>query len=877
MKGSEIRKEFLGFFRKKDHTIVRSSPLIPVKDPSLLFTNAGMVQFKSIFLGIESRPYKRAVSCQKCMRAGGKHSDLESVGHTARHHTFFEMLGNFSFGDYFKREAIMFAWEFLTDVLRLPRERLWVSVYEEDNEAERLWIEETGIPSTRIVRLGAKDNFWQMGDTGPCGPCSEIIIDQGEDLGCGKPNCSPGCDCDRFLELWNLVFMQYNRESNGRLTPLPHPSIDTGMGLERITAVIQGKKNNFDSDIFENIIMGISSITGTQYHSSSEKDVSIRVIADHIRAIVFLMSEGLMPSNEGRGYVLRRIIRRASRHAMLLGMEKPVLSDLVDIVINDFKEIYPEVKDNPERVKRFLSLEEERFIKTLEQGTKILDGIISGLKTSGMKTVPGEEIFRLYDTYGFPLDLARDIALDAGMVIDEDGFHKEMEHQRHSGRRSWRGEEEGIPDLYREIINDIKEVIFTGYERMDDRGKVITIIKDGKSVDILREGEEAIVIFDRTPFYGESGGQVGDKGVITGAGLRGRVKDTKRPLPQLIFHYIKMDEGILRRGDEVELFVDEDKRRATMRNHTATHLLHSALRNVLGAHIRQAGSLVEPERLRFDFTHPYALNNDEKKEIELMINNWIVSNKRVIKKETSLDEALKEGTIALFDEKYGEKVRVVSVEGISKELCGGTHVDFTGDIGLFVIVSEESVASGIRRIEALTGINTFYYLRGLYEEILSIKRLLNTDKPYERLQKVFEEQKNMEKEIETLRLRNLSMEASKALENVKELNGIKVLSLRLDGLREKDLRILGDNIRERIKSGVIVLASVNDGQASLLTMVTRDLTRRFSAGDILREISAIAGGRGGGKADMAMGGTKDISRIDTALESVYKIIKNKIS
>ncbi len=877
MKGSEIRREFLEYFRKREHTIVKSSSLIPVRDPSLLFTNAGMVQFKSIFLGLESRPYKRAVSCQKCMRAGGKHSDLESVGHTARHHTFFEMLGNFSFGDYFKREAIRFAWEFLTDVLKLPRERLWVSVYEEDDEAERLWMEESGIPSTKIVRLGAKDNFWQMGDTGPCGPCSEIIIDQGEELGCEKPDCSPGCDCDRFLELWNLVFMQYNRESDGRLTSLPHPSIDTGMGLERITAVIQGKKNNFDSDIFENIIRGISSITGIEYHSSPEKDISIRVISDHIRAIVFLMSEGLMPSNEGRGYVLRRIIRRASRHAMLLGVEKPVLSELVDIIVDDFKDIYPEVKDDPVRVKKFLRLEEERFIKTLEQGTKILDSVISRLRESGAKTIPGEEIFRLYDTYGFPLDLARDIAMDAGMIIDEDGFLKEMELQRQMGRRSWRGEEERIPDLYRDIIKNIGEIVFTGYERMDDRGRVLAIIKNDELDNVLKEGEEGIVIFDRTPFYGESGGQVGDRGVVTGAGLRGIVKDTKRPLPQLILHYIKMDEGVLRIGDEVELCVDEDKRRATMRNHTATHLLHSALRNVLGDHVRQAGSLVEPERLRFDFTHPYALDDDEKKEIELMINNWIVSNKRVIKKETSLDEALKEGAIALFDEKYGEKVRVVSIDGISKELCGGTHVDFTGDIGMFVMISEESVASGIRRIEALTGINTLHYLRGLYEEILSIKRLLNTDKPYERLQKILEEQKNMQKEIETLRTRNLSIEASKALEKVKELNGIKVLSLRLDGLKEKDLRILGDNIKERIKSGIIVLASVNNGQASLLTMVTRDLTGRLSAGDILREISKIAGGRGGGKPDIAMGGTKDISRIDTALESVYKIIKNKIS
>lgn len=877
MKGYELRREFLEFFRKKDHTIVKSSPLIPVRDPSLLFTNAGMVQFKSIFLGHESRPYKRAASCQKCMRAGGKHSDLESVGHTARHHTFFEMLGNFSFGDYFKRDAIRFAWEFLTDLLHLPRERLWVSVYEEDDESMALWINEIGISSMRVVKLGAKDNFWQMGDTGPCGPCSEIIIDQGEETGCKRPDCSVGCDCDRFLELWNLVFMQYNREPDGKLTPLPHPSIDTGMGLERITAVMQGKNNNFDSDIFENIINAISSITGIDYHSSPEKDVSIRVISDHMRAVVFLMTEGLMPSNEGRGYVLRRIIRRTSRHAMLLGMDKTILSDLVDVVIDDFKDIYPEVKDNPARVKKLLKLEEERFIKTLEQGTEILDGIISRLKSSSIKTIPGEEIFRLYDTYGFPVDLARDIALDSGMVIDEEGFQREMDMQRQRARRSWIGGEERIPEIYRDIINKTGNIEFTGYERLSDRGKVLAIIKGDKLVDVLREGEEGMVIFNITPFYGESGGQVGDTGLVLGAGLRGEVVDTKRPFLQLIVHYVRLNEGILGKGDEVDLYVDEQKRRATMRNHTATHLLHSTLRSVLGDHVRQAGSLVEPERLRFDFTHPVALDNEEKEEIETLINSWIVSNKSVIKKETSFDDAIKEGAIALFDERYGEIVRVVSIDGISKELCGGTHVDFTGDIGSFIIVSEESVASGIRRIEALTGMNSLRYLRELHDELSSIQRLLNADKPYERLKRLLEEQKNMEKEIELMRTKIFSIEASRIVEKVKDLGGVKVVSLRLDGLRDKDLRLLGDSIREKMGSGIIFIASVNNGHASFLTMVTKDLTKRFSAGDILKEISAITGGRGGGRPDIAMGGTKDISRIDTALESVYKIVKNKIS
>lgn len=871
MKGREIRKFFLDFFQGKAHKIIKSSPLIPAGDPTLLFTNAGMVQFKDVFLGNETRPYKRAASCQKCMRAGGKHSDLEQVGHTARHHTFFEMLGNFSFGDYFKREAISFAWELLVEGFRLPRERLWASVYEEDDEAARLWLELTEIPESRIVRLGAKDNFWQMGDTGPCGPCSEIIIDQGPDVGCGKPDCRVGCDCDRYLELWNLVFMQYNRDASGKLTPLPKPSIDTGMGLERITAVLQGKYNNFDTDLFENIISAISSLTGTPYHSTPETDASIRVIADHIRAIVFLMAEGLIPSNEGRGYVLRRIIRRASRHVHLLGKEEPILYKLVESVIEGFGDTYPELKTAPERTKKFLKLEEERFIKTLDQGTRLLDELIGKCKSQGLDTIPGEELFRLYDTYGFPVDLARDMALDAGLKLDEEGFQKEMASQRERARQSWTEEELAVPTVYKEI----PPTEFIGYEHLSAQAEVLRIIKDGLSVDTLKEGEEGILFLNRTPFYGESGGQVGDRGMLSGDSGIAEVIDTKKPLRNLIAHHVKIKEGSISTGETVKAEVNSLLRSATMRNHTATHLLHRALRDILGEHVRQAGSLVSPERLRFDFTHPAQLEDEEISEIEELINNWILENIPVKVTITSLDEAIKQGAIALFDEKYGETVRLVEVSGVSKELCGGTHVRSTGDIGSFVIVSEGSVASGIRRIEAHTGMNAFETLRSSMRKLRDISRLLGSPEPLEKLNSLLEKQKELEREIEILKQKLLSVESSSLIEKVKNIDGIKVLSARLDGLEPRDLRLLGDELRERIKSGIIILGSVLNGQASLITMVTKDLQKRFHAGEILKEIAELAGGRGGGKADTAQGGTKEIERLDRVLELAYDVIKKK--
>lgn len=873
MKGSDIRTTFLDFFREKGHEIVKSSALIPKGDPTLLFTNAGMVQFKSVFLGEETRPYTRAASCQKCMRAGGKHSDIENVGHTARHHTFFEMLGNFSFGDYFKKDAILLAWELLTDRFRLPREKLWVTVFENDDDAERLWAEVTGIPGNRIVRLGAKDNFWQMGDTGPCGPCSEIIIDQGEGVGCGRPDCSVGCDCDRFLEIWNLVFMQFNRDEKGVLTPLPKPSIDTGMGLERIAAVLQGKLNNFDIDIFAPIMSVITQHTGVGYGDNAATDTSMRVIADHIRSITFLLSEGLMPSNEGRGYVLRRIIRRASRHARLLGVHRPVLYRLIDSVSEAMGDAYPDLSLEAERSSKILMVEEERFERTLDQGMRIMDDLVSSIRTSGLEVIPGSEIFKLYDTYGFPLDLARDIASDNGLSIDEKGFLKAMEIQKERARASWVGEEEAVASIYRELLSEIGETEFIGYDTLEAGAVIKAIIAEGKVIQEAREGSEVEVFLDRTPFYGESGGQVGDTGEMTGKGFSADVIDTKKPLEGLHSHITRIKRGVLRVWDKVECRVDGGKRRATMRNHTATHILHEVLRSVLGDHVKQAGSLVSPERLRFDFTHFSAVGDAERAEIETRVIDKILENLPVITTVMDIRTAIESGATALFGEKYGESVRVVSVPGFSSELCGGTHCRATGEIGPFVIVSEGSVASGIRRIEALTGKEAFGYLKKRDEELRTIQDLLRTDRPYERITRLLSDTKALEKELEAFKSKKAAKDSSAILERAREVEGITVLAGRINGLEQKDLRIYADNLRDRMGSGILCIASEKNGQASILTMVTKDLTGRFNAGDLLRQVAALAGGRGGGKADMAQGGTSDIEKLDSALESVYDIVK----
>jgi alanyl-tRNA synthetase len=864
MKSPEIRTAFLEYFKSTGHKIFQSSPLIPWNDPTLLFVNAGMVRFKTIFLGEEKSPYKRAVSCQKCMRAGGKHSDLENVGHTARHHTFFEMLGNFSFGDYFKKDAILFSWKLLTEWFKLPEEKLYVSVYEKDDEAAKLWSELIGLPDERIARLGAKDNFWQMGDTGPCGPCSEIIIDQGRDIGCGKPDCAVGCECDRFLELWNLVFMQFNRDKNGELTPLPEPSIDTGMGIERISATLQGKTSNFDSDLFEPVIKDISSLSNVKYGSLHETDVSIRVIADHIRATIFLLSEGLVPSNEGRGYVLRRLIRRASRHARLLTMHGPCLYKLIDSVINVMGDIYPEIADERKRTEKLLKIEEEQYMKIDEQGLTAEE--ISKLKKKGENVFPGEVAFRLYDSRGVHPDSIRDMVMDAGLKFDEEGFQREMELQRERSGKSF---------VKTEVVlmPAIGKTDFVGYETIKVNATVIELYKDSKYSETLSKGEEGDLILDRTSFYGESGGQVGDTGIIESEHSSLKVLDTKKPSPDIIVHRVKVDKGTITKGDKVTCVVDRNRRRAIMRNHTATHLLHKALRIVLGDHVKQSGSVVSPDRLRFDFTHFDAMQYDEIKRVEDLINEKILENIPVRTDIMKIDEATKTGAVALFDEKYGETVRVVSVDDFSKELCGGIHCKATGEIGPCVILSVGSVASGIRRIEAMTGKSAFDYLKHKETELDSMKGLLKSERPVEKLEKLLNDIKSMEKEIQKLKTGSTKDTISEALKEAHEFDGVKVVKIRQDGLNPNELRLLADNIRDRLKSGVIVVSSVIDSQAAIVCMVTKDLKDRYNAGEIVKNISRIAGGKGGGKPEMAQGGTKDIEKLDNALETLYDIIK----
>jgi len=876
MHSTDIRNTFLEFFQKKGHTIVSSSPLIPWNDPSLLFVNAGMVQFKQIFLGQEKSTFSRAASCQKCMRAGGKHSDLENVGHTARHHTFFEMLGNFSFGDYFKKDAILLSWELFIDCFKLPGEKLYVSVFEEDNEAAKLWNDLTGISDDRIVRLGAKDNFWQMADTGPCGPCSEIIYDQGDNVGCGTPSCAVGCECDRFLELWNLVFMQFDRDLNGTLTPLPKPSIDTGMGLERISAVLQGKTNNFDTDLFAPIINAIASLAGKEYGFSPDVDTSVRVIADHLRSIVFMISEGLVPSNEGRGYVLRRIIRRASRHAKLLNVEDPCLHKLTESVIDKMGVGYPEIMKERERINKLLLIEEERFNKTIDAGMDILDNLIGDLKASNLKIIPGKVIFRLYDTFGFPLDFARDIAMDAGFTIDEEAFEREMELQR---ERSKVTVLKPASVLHGHIVDSIElgKTTFIGYATLQNESSVTELISRSKKVESLREGEKGDIILKSTPFYAESGGQVGDTGTMKSVNADIDVLDTRKINNDIIIHHVKINRGVISKGDHVICHVDDSSRRAIMRNHTATHLLHKALRIVLGDHVKQSGSVVDSERLRFDFTHYNAMTDDEIRKTEDIMNAKILENLPVVIETTGIDEAVKSGAVALFDEKYGETVRVVSVGDFSKELCGGTHCESTGQIGLCIITSEGSVASGIRRIEAVTGKKALDYVREHLSELNEIKNTLKTDRPRARIEKLLEDTKAIEKEIQNLRTGSSKNAISDALERAFELDGIKVVSLRQDGLNSNELRLLADNVRDRIKSGVIIVTSVIDGQASIVCMVTKDLKDTYHAGHIVKGISSIAGGKGGGKAEMAQGGTKDLNKLNNALGALPDILKKTVS
>ena len=870
--GNEIRRSFLDYFASKGHQVVKSSSLVPHDDPTLLFTNAGMVQFKKVFLQQEKRPYRRATSVQKCLRAGGKHNDLENVGYTARHHTFFEMLGNFSFGDYFKREAIEMAWEYLTQVLRLPVERLWVSVHREDDEASRLWEELAGLPPSRIVPLGDEDNFWAMGDTGPCGPCSEIIIDQGEEVGCGRPTCGVGCNCDRFLELWNLVFMQYNREADGTMTPLPSPSIDTGMGLERITAVLQGVKSNYDTDLFRGIISRIEEISGVRYGENSKADISIRVIADHSRAVAFLVADGVLPSNEGRGYVLRRIIRRAARHSRTLGVEGGILVPVISKVIEGMGEVYPELLEARKVIEEVSRREEERFASTLDYGLRLLTEEMEELKERGERVISGEVIFRLYDTYGFPVDLTEEVAREEGFSLDMEGFHREMEKQRRRGKESWRGGEEVTPH-YQRMAEEGITTTFVGYERLQEKGKVLALLRDGERVKGAGEGEEVELITDITPFYAEAGGQVADEGAIRTPGGELKVTDVRRPLPSLIVHRGKVLKGEIREGEEALLVVDEPRRMATARNHTATHILHAVLREVLGEHVRQAGSLVAPSRLRFDFTHFSPIPKEVLQEIEEEVNRRIWRDDEVRTEVTALEEALKRGAIALFGEKYGEEVRVVAIGDYSMELCGGTHVRRTGEIGLFKIVTEGGVAAGVRRIEALTAEETLRYIRREEELIEELGSLLRST-PQELLRKasrVLEERRQLEKELEGLR-RKLLGAPSGLTPTEREIGGVKVATLRAEEMDVKALRELGDGIKSRMGSGIVLLGSKSGEKATCILMVTRDLSSQYPANELLKELLSLTGGRGGGQPTMAQAGMK-ASELQKAFEAIFDVVR----
>ena len=874
--GSEIRRAFLKFFEEHGHTLVPSSGLIPKDDPTLLFTNSGMVQFKNCFLGLEDRGYTRAASSQKSVRAGGKHNDLENVGFTARHHTFFEMLGNFSFGDYFKKESISWGWEFLTEKMGLPKEKLWITIYQEDDEAFEIWNKIMGVPADRIVRMGMDSNFWMMGETGPCGPCSEILYDQGPGVGCGRPECSVECNCDRHLELWNHVFTQFDRDKDGHFHPLPKPNIDTGMGLERLAAVIQGVSSNYDSDLFTPIIRFVSKISGKAYGTSEDSDVSMRVIADHSRAVTFLIGDGCLPSNEGRGYVLRRILRRAARHGKLLGLDKPFLNEVVSVVVETMKDAYPDLSDKESFIRKVIVNEEQRFIETLDSGLKILSEEVATLKKSGQPIVPGEVVFKLYDTFGFPVDLTADIVKKDRLTLDMEGFEKAMEAQREKARESWKGSgEQAIADSYKKLAVRGVSTEFIGFHGVTEATSCITaILKKDETVDALAEGENAEIFVEETPFYGEKGGQVGDTGVIEGEGFRFEVWDTQWPLDNLITHIGKLKKGDIKVGDRASMKVDRAIRRATEAHHSGTHVLNAALKKTLGDHIKQSGSLVNPERLRFDFTHFSRIDEAEMDKIEIIANQIIRENAAVETRLLPKEEAMKTGAAAVFDEKYGEVVRLVKMGDFSMELCGGTHVERTGDIGALKVISESSVAAGVRRIEAVTGEEALKYFKKVETELKKSAALLkaNPMELSERIEKIQKHQKELEKEIDSLNSRLATKDLSDLFKKVKEIKGIRVLATVVDAADVKTLRDFGDKLRDKIQSGIILIGSKAGDNAMLLCLVTKDLTDKYHAGNIIKEIAPIVGGSGGGRPDMAQAGGPKPEKLKQALKKLQEII-----
>ncbi|MBU1742870.1 MAG: alanine--tRNA ligase [Proteobacteria bacterium] len=875
MTGAEIRQKFLDYFTENDHRVVKSSSLLPAADPSLLFTNAGMVQFKNVFLGQEKRDYVRAATCQKCVRAGGKHNDLENVGITSRHHTFFEMLGNFSFGDYFKAKACYYGWDLLVNGYGLDPERLWVTIFEDDDEAEKVWQSEVGVRPERIVRLGEKDNFWAMGEIGPCGPCSEIHFDRGPEAGCDRPDCAVGCDCDRYLEVWNLVFMQYERDHTGKMTPLPRPSIDTGMGLERISTVVQGVLANYDTDLFQPIIQSICELSGVAYGQGEATDMALRVIADHARATAFLIGDGILPENVGRGYVLRRILRRAVRYGRVLGLTRPFVHQVSAGVIDLMKDAYPDLADAGPFVSRVIENEERRFSDTLDYGLKLLDDEIARLEDKGERVIPGEVVFKLYDTYGFPADLVDDIAVEHDLSVDVPGFKAAMAAQKERARAAWKGSgEEAVAAAHQALIADGVKSEFVGYETVQARGKVLAVIKDGQRVDSAVESDAVEVVTDVTPFYGRAGGQVGDVGSIRSDEVGVQVTDTLK-VGELIVHQGTVTRGTLTKDLTMDLEVDAEKRSATAANHTATHLLHRALRQTLGDHVKQAGSLVAPDRLRFDFTHFAAVDRAALDDIERQVNAEIRADRPVTTTVMPMDEAIKTGAMALFEERYGDEVRLVEVEGFSKELCGGTHLSRTGQAGFFVILSEGSVAAGVRRIEALAGAPAVAAAQAQRAMLVNAADSLRV-KPEEltdRLARLQAQVKDLEKEAERLQNKLASGGDVDVMEQVRDVAGVKVLAAKVRAADPKALRAAGDRLRVRLASGIIVLGAESNGKAMLLSMVSPDLTDRFNAGDIIKAAAAPVGGQGGGRPDMAQAGGPEASKLDEALAAVRNFVE----
>ena len=855
---AELRDKFLKYFESHGHTIVPSSPLVPGNDPTLLFTNAGMVQFKDVFLGTDKRSYTRATTSQRCVRAGGKHNDLENVGYTARHHTFFEMLGNFSFGEYFKNEAIHYAWDFLTNVVGLPADKLWVTVYADDDEAADIWLNEIKVDPERFTRIPTADNFWSMGDTGPCGPCSEIFYDHGPEIEGGPPG-TPEEDGDRYIEIWNLVFMQFNKDEQGNMEPLPKPSVDTGMGLERLAAVMQGVHNNYDIDLFQSLIKAAAELTGT----SNLESKSLRVIADHIRSCAFLIVDGVLPSNEGRGYVLRRIIRRAARHGHQLGCKKPFFYQLLAALDNEMGDAYPELRKHRAHVERVLQKEEARFAETLEQGMRILENAIAAIDGD---TIDGKTVFKLYDTYGFPADLTADVAREKGFAIDQDGFDVEMQAQRERARASsqFGATGEQLP------LGDLPPTDFLGYEHHSAAARVLGVLQHNASIDQLENGDEAVLILDQTPFYAESGGQVGDVGSITiGEDTEFRVTDTQKQ-NDVYLHIGTLLGGELSVGDSVQAQIDETHRRAVMLNHSATHLMHAALRRVLGDHVQQKGSLVDAEKLRFDFSHYEPLEPQQISEIEMLVNDQIRGNLETRADVMNMAAARESGAIALFGEKYGDVVRVLKIGSDSIELCGGTHVPRAGDIGLFKIVDETGIAAGIRRIEAVTGETAVRRFIESEQKLNQAARTLKASRGnlMQRIEQLQTTQRSLEKELESARARLATQKGGDLAEQAQDVDGVKVLAVRLDGANAKTLRDTVDQLKNKLGSAAVVLSSVDGDKVSIIAGVTKSETDRIKAGDLANYVAEQCGGRGGGRPDMAQAGGNQPQNLDGALESV---------